>query len=184
LKKLIAKYPDREEKLKKDAQEQRDKIDANIKINESEIKELSETLMTLVKDESRLEYLIAGEYVLPDIAAKNHIDSIKIMARNMFYELLKIFRPMYDNFRDDCAILRELTRLPGVVMKKGNIICIKLWSQADYSKATLEVLENFISTMTSFINGHFQNKASSIEIQLLSSTIKIEDILNPGFLSN
>ena len=81
---------------------------------------------------------------------------IKIMARNIFYELLKIFRPMYDNFRDDCAILRELTRLSGLVMKKGNVICINLWSQADYPKKNLEVIEQFISTMTFFINAHLK----------------------------
>lgn len=106
------------------------------------------------------------------------------MARNVFYELLKIFRPMYDNFRDDCAILRELTQLPGVVMKKGNIICIKLWSQADYPKRILEIIEKFISTMTSFINGHFKNRASTIHIQLLPSTVKIEDIVNYKYFAN
>ena len=184
LKILIARYPVREEKLKKFEKGKIDKVTAEIKNLESKIKELSDKLMTLVKDESRLERLIEGEYVMPDVAAKNHIDSIKIMARNIFYELLKIFRPMYDNFRDDCAILRELTRLPGIVMKKGNVICIKLWSQADYSKTMLEILKAFISNMTSFINGHFKNRASTIDIQLLPSTVKIEDIVNLGFLLN
>ena len=88
---------------------------------------------------------------------------------------------MYDNFRDDCAILRELTRLSGLVMKKGNVICINLWSQADYPKKNLEVIEQFISTMTFFINAHFENRASKIQIQLLPSSVKIEDIINPAF---
>ncbi len=184
LKRLIARYPSREEKLQKTEQGKIDKLSDEISNFEYAIQELSDKLMTLVKSESRLEYLIKGEYVIPDVAAKNHIDSIKIMARNIFYELLEIFRPMYDNFRDDCAILRELTRLSGLVMKKGNIICINLWSQADYPKKILEVIEQFISTMTSFINAHFENRASKIHIQLLPSSVKIEDIVNPGFLSN
>jgi hypothetical protein len=184
LKILIARYPSREEKLQKSEQGKIDKLSDEISNFEHDIQEFSDKLMILIKSESRLECLIEGEYVIPDVAAKNHIDSIKIMARNIFYELLKIFRPMYDNFRDDCAILRELTRLSGLVMKKGNVICINLWSQADYPKKTLEVIEQFISTMTFFINAHFENRASKIQIQLLPSSVKIEDIINPAFLSN
>jgi len=184
LKILIARYPSREEKLQKSEQGKIDKLSDEISNFEHDIQEFSDKLMILIKSESRLECLIEGEYVIPDVAAKNHIDSIKIMARNIFYELLKIFRPMYDNFRDDCAILRELTRLSGLVMKKGNVICINLWSQADYPKKNLEVIEQFISTMTFFINAHFENRASKIQIQLLPSSVKIEDIINPAFLSN
>lgn len=70
LKTLIGRYPSREEKLKQAGQGKREKLSVEINNFEYEIKEFSDKLMTLVKDESRIERFIEGEYVIPDVAAK------------------------------------------------------------------------------------------------------------------
>ena len=52
------------------------------------------------------------------------MDVIKILARNIFYKLLRIFRPIYDNFREDHKLLRELTQASGIIeIKKNVMIC-------------------------------------------------------------
>lgn len=109
------------------------------------------------------------------------MDMLKIIARNMFYELLKNFRPLYNNYRDDCATLREIMRLPGIIVKDGTVIKVKLWAKADYSKGMLIKIKDFFQIMTDKINTHFQNKSGKIKIELLSSTVQIDKLINEKF---
>ena len=138
-------------------------------------------ISALMKTESRLQRLIKEHYMQPDVSAKNYMDMLKIIARNMFYELLKIFRPLYNNFREDCSVLREITRLPGIIVKDGTVINVKLWAKADYSKGKLGKIKDFLQIMTDKINSHFENKNGKIKIELLSSTVQIDKLINEKF---
>ena len=116
---LLKKYPTRRKKLKEKAEVRTFQLSESITEKEACIQKINEKISMIMKDESRLHRLIKDEYFMPDVRAKNYMDMLKITARNIFYKLLEVFRPLYDNFRDDCALLREITRLSGIVAREG-----------------------------------------------------------------
>lgn len=69
----------------------------------------------LDKEVSRKEQLIEQQMVRMDTTNKTLMDAIKICARNLFYQALAPFKKLYDNYRDDHAQFRELTRCDGVL---------------------------------------------------------------------
>ena len=178
---LICKYPERQEKIKNKYKDKFNIVNNSILQIEEMIETMNIEISALIKNESRLQQLIKEHYMQPDIRAKNYMDMLKIIARNMFYELLKNFRPIYNNYRDDCSILREITRLPGIIVKDGTVIKVKLWAKADYSKGKLVKIKDFLQIMTDKINTHFQNKSGKIKIELLSSTVQIDKLINEKF---
>ncbi|MCX6880512.1 MAG: hypothetical protein NTW21_42910 [Verrucomicrobia bacterium] len=69
----------------------------------------------LDKEVSRKEQLIEQQMVRMDTTNKTLMDAIKICARNLFCQALAPFKKLYDNYRDDHAQFRELTRCDGVL---------------------------------------------------------------------
>jgi len=63
---------------------------------------------------SRLATLIEQGMVRHDLAAKTFLDTLRMIARNLFCRHLKAFRIHYDNLRDDHVILRTLTLSAGI----------------------------------------------------------------------
>lgn len=63
---------------------------------------------------SRLATLIEQGMVRHDLAAKTFLDTLRMIARNLFCRHLKAFRSHYDNLRDDHVILRALTHSAGI----------------------------------------------------------------------
>lgn len=63
---------------------------------------------------SRLATLIERGNVRHDLDVKTFMDTLRMIARNLFCGHLKSFQPYYDNLRDDHAILRSLTLSPGL----------------------------------------------------------------------
>jgi len=63
---------------------------------------------------SRLAILIEQGNVRHDLEVKTFMDTLRMIARNLFYGHLKSFQPHYDNLRDDHEVLRNLTLCAGV----------------------------------------------------------------------
>ena len=179
---LLKKYPTRRKKLEEKAGVKTFQISESISEKEICIQKINEKILRIMKDESRLHRLIKDEYYMPDVRAKNYMDMLKISARNIFYKLLEVFRPLYDNYRDDCALLREITRLSGIVVREGGMITVKLWAQADYQPRQLSVITTFLRMMTEFINANFKDKFAPIKIEILPSTIVLDQLSGYGFL--
>jgi len=57
------------------------------------------------------------------------MDSIKIVARNLFYECLNPFKNADDNYRDAHLLFRHLTRSPGLIRDTGECIAVFLMPQ-------------------------------------------------------
>ena len=55
---------------------------------------------------------------------KSFMDAIRLNSLNIFYCLMDIFRPLYNNYRDDHVILRELTRAMEIIEKRDGVINI------------------------------------------------------------
>jgi hypothetical protein len=54
-----------------------------------------------VREQSRLRLLIDNHYRLYDTRRKETLDALRVAASNMFASLLSVFRPLYDNRRND-----------------------------------------------------------------------------------
>jgi hypothetical protein len=176
LTRLLKNYPARRKKLEEKAGVKTSQISEGITEKEICIQEINEKISMIMKNESRLHRLIKDEYFMPDVRAKNYMDMLKITARNIFYKLLEVFRPLYDNYRDDCALLREITRLSGIVVREGGMISVKLWAKADYQPRQLCVITTFLRMMTEFINASFKDKFGPVKIEILPSTIVLNQL--------
>lgn len=155
--------------MKKAAEEKRGKLEAElnseIEALKTEISEVEWELEKVPKEESRLQAIIEGKYLRLDTASKSVLDMLRIMARNSSYELLKDFRPIYDNYRDDHVILRALTRAPGKIQVVNGRLIVELLPQGDFPKATAEKIKLFLCLIEEKINRHFHGQAIPITIK-------------------
>ena len=87
---------------------------------DAQLSKLQRQIKKLPREVSRLDQLIQEGKVRHDLAAKEFFDTVKMIARNMFYLRLHQFRGHYDNLRDDHVRLRNFSRSPGtLVMANG-----------------------------------------------------------------
>ncbi|MEI6747293.1 MAG: putative transposase, partial [Methylococcaceae bacterium] len=96
------------------------------------------------KKVSRLESLIADQYCRLDTKAKALLDVIKIIARNMFYQLLEPFKDSYNNYRDDHVVFRNITRSAGVLVNNDDSITVLLMPTISYETKVYKIVESFL----------------------------------------
>ena len=121
----------------------RQKIDAlNAQIQENEQQKL-----TVQKEESRLEQLIAQGMHRLDTAKKELMDALKVSARNLFYRTLQPFKKAYDNYRDDHDYFRKLTQSGGVLRWTGNQFEAHLVPQVNYSPALQRIIQTWLQAV-------------------------------------
>jgi len=119
---LIAKLEKEEEAGKGKLQD----LEVNIREKTVELDNLEKSLMETVRDESRLQAFTSEQYFRLDMRRKAFMDAIRLSSRNIFYCLMDIFRPLYNNYRDDHVILRALTRSLGIIEKRDGVVNIQL----------------------------------------------------------
>ncbi len=98
---------------------------------------------------------------------KRYMDAIKILARNLFYKLIRIFRPIYDNFREDHKLLRELTQASGTVKINNNIYICEIDTPRNYDKRQLKSIKIFLKTLSESLNSStkkFNNKKVDFQV--------------------
>jgi len=91
-----------------------------------ELKEMAESMRGMERKCGKEEKLAEEGAQKLYTAPKQYMDIVRITARNIFFSLFRNFRPIYDNFRNDHAILRELTRAPGFVSCKDGMTTVLL----------------------------------------------------------
>ncbi len=163
LEKLIAKLEKEEETGKGKLQD----LEVNIREKTVEMENLEKSLMETVRDESRLQALIEEQYFRLDIRRKAFMDAIRLSSRNIFYCLMDIFRPLYNNYRDDHVILRELTRSLGIIEKRDGVVNIRLLPTMEFQPKVKQIVSNFLEQMSNLINAHFDGRHLPVRIQLL-----------------
>jgi len=82
--------------------------------------------------ESRLEQLIAEKMVKLDPQKKRLMDSLRVIARNVFYAALQPFKQAYNNYRDDHDQFRQLTQASGVLEVRPGRIVVHLMPRVNY----------------------------------------------------
>jgi hypothetical protein len=93
------------------------------------------------KEVSRLEVLIQQQMVRLDTRNKRLLDSLKLIARNAFYQALQPFKSAYNNYRDDHELFRNLTYAHGVRVESADQVEAYLLPTVNYPP-TIEKIVN------------------------------------------
>lgn len=104
------------------------------------------------------------------------MDSIRVSTRNIFYSVMAIFRPLFNNYRSDHKIIRNLLKTPGFVYKKHECIHLQLLLRYHLEKKEKEKVNQFIANMNQKINTQFNGKYLPISIKIS------DDKVGPIFL--
>ena len=72
------------------------------------------------------------------------MDAVKILARNIFYQTLEPLRQTYDNYRDDHAVFRNLTRAPGWIVFGNDSVRITLYPTMQYPSQLRRTINDFL----------------------------------------
>lgn len=141
-------------------------IERRIEPLKTALDDLDLRLSAAVRDQSRLRLLIDNHYRFYDTRRKETLDALRIAASNMFANLLAVFRPLYDNRRNDHAMLRNLTRADGFLRRQDGTIHVELWLKGRFEPAQLRVFGHFLDEMTSRINDRLPPGHDRIRIAL------------------
>jgi hypothetical protein len=96
---------------------------------------------------SRLEYLIEQEHVRLDTRNKKLMDVLKLIGRNSFYKNIEPFKELYDNYRDDHALFRNLTHAHGVLIERADEVEVILYPTANYPPKVARIVNKFLEQL-------------------------------------
>ncbi len=145
LKNKIKRFPKDREKALNSNFEKQSVLRKDIAAIDKEIKPLAPTV-------SRLETLIEEEYIKLNFMPKSFMDAIKIISRNIIYELLDIFRPIWNNFRNDHVILKELLTCVGFINETESHIYIQLNPTRQFANKDKQKILLFLLKMSTLVN--------------------------------
>lgn len=97
------------------------------------------------KEVSRLEVLIQQQMVRLDTRNKRLLDSLKLIARNAFYQALQPFKAAYDNYRDDHELFRNLTHADGVLVELADQAEAYLLPTVNYPPAIDKIVKQLLT---------------------------------------
>lgn len=162
----------------KTQQGKKSELNQTISKLKTEAAQIQEKLDQTLKMSSRLDQLIAGNYSRLDVRKKAVMDALRITARNIFYSAMELFRPIYNNYRDDHVILRLITQSPGLIWydKKHCVTEIRLWLSSSLQPHQLTKIRQFLQVMTEGINQHFKDQVSVINLDLLNDEISVVSV--------
>jgi len=158
-------------------------LEKSIEDTEKSLNKIDADLEHTLRKKSRLEGLIQGAYQRPDIRRKAMMDALRITSHNMFQNIMKIFRPVYGNYRNDHVMLRMLTRTDGFMWIAATVVQIRLWLKGRYAEHQKKIFGTFVQTMTDIINGHFSGRAAKVEIKIIDTASQVVEFYkNQGVL--
>jgi hypothetical protein len=149
-------------------QKKKEDLDRLIDDQDRQVEKAEASLAESVREESRLQALIDEQYFRLDTRRKAFMDAIRLSCRNIFCKLAMEFRPLYNNYRDDHVIVRELTRSAGIIQQREGIVHILLIPTMEFQPATRSIVQNFLAVISQQINQHFASRHTPIQIQLLN----------------
>jgi hypothetical protein len=105
-----------------------------------ELAELDAKGQQVRQTESRLERMIEEKMVRLDPEKKRLMDSLRVIARNVFYRALQPFKKAYNNYRDDHGQFRQLTQASGVLEVCPDQIVVHLMPRVNYPPRLRRIL--------------------------------------------
>lgn len=116
----------RHEKYRKQRQQKIEDLHQQLEANQSAKDNIARTV-------SRLDELSDKQMVRMDSRSKTLMDTLRIIARNLFYRSLESFKQAYNNYRDDHDHWRELTRSTGVLHATARTVEVHLIPRVNYA---------------------------------------------------
>ena len=95
---------------------------------------------------SKLEFLIEQNYVKLNKNCKSIMDALKIIARNAFHKEIQSFKELYNNYRDDHVVFRNLIQASGIIEKKDSIINIHIMPTMNYPPKLKKIITKVFDT--------------------------------------
>lgn len=77
--------------------------------------------------------------------SKRLLDSVKLIARNAFYQALGLFKRAYNNYRDDHALFRNLTQADGVLIETAEHVEAHLLPTANHPPKLEKILQELLA---------------------------------------
>jgi hypothetical protein len=111
-----------------------------------DLAELDAKAQKMQQTESRLERLIEEKMVRLDPENKRLMDSLRVIARNVFYKALQTFKKAYNNYRDDHEQFRQLTQASGVLEVGTKQIVVHLMPRVNYPPHLRRILSTVLET--------------------------------------
>ena len=112
-----------------------------------ELAELELKAETVQQTESRLERLIEEKMVRLDPEKKRLMDSLRVIARNVFYKALGPFKKAYNNYRDDHDQFRQLTQASGVLEVAADQIVVHLMPRVNYAPRVRRIITELLAEL-------------------------------------
>jgi hypothetical protein len=112
-----------------------------------ELAELEAKAQKAQQSESRLERLIEQKMVRLDPEKKRLMDSLRVIARNVFYKALQPFKKAYNNYRDDHDQFRQLTQASGVLEVGAEQIVVHLMPRVNYPPQLRRILATVLEAI-------------------------------------
>ena len=117
---------------------------AQIEALTNALKQLESDKAEVQKEVSRLQTLIDQETVRLDTTDKSLMDTIKILARNAFYEHLMPFQKAYNNYRDDHELFRQFTQSDGILFEDSHRVEAHLLPTPNLSPKVRKILRELL----------------------------------------
>jgi hypothetical protein len=95
-------------------------------------------------EESKLNALIKDGVKKLKTNKKALMDVIKIIARNIFYKSLAPFKSLYDNYRDDHVIYRNLTHADGCMQYREKTVNVILFPTMQYAPKMKKIVDKYL----------------------------------------
>lgn len=113
----------------------------------SMLEDVENEMMETQKETSRLQTLIDQEYSQFDMNAKALMDTIKILARNIFYQAFKPFKQKYNNYRDDHVVFRNLTHSHGIMVFGKKLVEVILYPTMQHQPKLRRIIDSFLNEL-------------------------------------
>ena len=110
-----------------------------------DLKQAQQAQAQTQKEVSRLEVLLQQQTVRLDTRNKRLLDSLKLIARNAFYQALQPFKAAYNNYRDDHELFRNLTQADGLLVESAERVEAYLLPTVNYPPAIEKIVNDLLA---------------------------------------
>lgn len=144
--KFSEKHNNLEKKISVKEQERKTTICELVEQLDNSLKELEQERKNSTKHVSKIDELSDMDYKKLDTNAKDFMDAIKLLARNIFYLSLKSFKEKYNNYRDDHLLFRHLSKSPGLLKeRRDGQLEICLMPQMEYQPKLKKIINQVLN---------------------------------------
>ncbi len=168
---LLAKGKNTGRQIAKNAVLQ-EKLKGEISELEAVIDPLAAKICQAVRTDSRLQLLIAGDYQVLDTRKKAFMDALRVTAANIFRNVQGQFRAIYNNYRDDHVLIREISRSKGILSVTADTVELTLCIPGNIQKHKRQAFCKLLAKVQQHMNSVFQ-KGKRIILKTASGPVKL-----------